>query len=238
VRPLVPALLVGLLALGACGRPSAPAPGSQRGSPGLTPLVAEAEAAFQLGQWERAARAYEQALVYAPQDLGLRYRAGVAWAHADRVEQAATAFFWVVDHGQPTQEEVRLARQWLVQAGFAPGPEASRANPGGPEEPRALGGLRGRTAWPDLEPDRPRPNLQILLEGAEAATRGRRYWAKVPLTASYEVPGIVPGRYRVMAQVGPIRLWETQVEIRAGEPTVLDLTPATSVAPADALRIR
>jgi hypothetical protein len=41
-----------------------------------------------------------------------------------------------------------------------------------------------------------------------------------------------------MAQVGPIRLWETQVEIRAGEPTVLDLTPATSVAPADALRIR
>jgi hypothetical protein len=160
---------------------------------------------------------------------------GVALARAGRVDEATTAFLWVADHGGPDREEARLARQWLVEAGLKPASARTSSGEEAARGPGPLGHLKGRTQWSGLDPARPRPNLQILLEGTDTATRGRRYWAKVPLNDPYEIAGVVPGRYRVMAQVGPIRLWDTTVEIQPDGPTLVDLTPSTSVAPPDAL---
>jgi hypothetical protein len=56
------------------------------------------------------------------------------------------------------------------------------------------------------------------------------------LNEPYQIARVVPGRYRVIAQVGPIRLWDTTADVREGQPTVLDLAQATSVASKDALR--
>jgi hypothetical protein len=224
------------VAVAGCQQPPAPAPRTDSTTPSVDQLQAEGDARFERGDYEGAARAYEQALLYDPQNVALRYLAGVALARAGRLDEATAAFLWVTDHGRPDREEVRLARQWLAEAGV----KAASARPSSgdraaaPGDPGPSGQLKGRTQWSGLDPAR-RPNLQILLEGDDPATRGRRYWAKVPLNEPYEIAGVVPGRYRVMAQVGPVRLWDTTVDIKPEGPTLVDLTPSTSVAPPDAL---
>ncbi len=222
-----------VLTLAACGGPPA-GRAPQPAAPTVERLRAEGDERLGRRDWAGAVRAYEQALLYAPDDVHARYRLGIALAHLERTEEAVTAFTWVADHGAPDSEEVRVAREWLVAAGVRPAARAA-AGPAA-EEPSPGGGLEGRTEWKNLDPGRPRPGLQILLEGDEPVTRGRRYWTKVPLNDPYRIPGIVPGRYRLMAQVGPFRLWDTTVVVQDGGPTRVDLTPATSVAPPDVLR--
>jgi hypothetical protein len=202
-------------------------------------LRAEGDSALKVRDWTAAARAYEQALIYEPPHLAVRYGRAIALSHLDRRDEAITAFLWVVDNAPLTAEESRVARQWLVEAGVRPPPEAaaSAAASGDTAQEAAAGGrLRGKTQWTSLEPGVGPPQLQILLEGDDSATQGRRYWAKVKLNDPYEIAKVVPGRYRMSAQVGPIRLWDTSVTVADGNPTVLDLTPATSIAPANALR--
>jgi TPR repeat len=236
VRWSLPALLVLLVAGAGCQQAPTSAPRTDSATPSVDQLRAEGDARFKRGDYEGAVRAYEQALLYDPQNVELRYLAGVALARAGRANEATAAFLWVVDHGHPDNDEVRLARQWLAEAGLKPvsGRPSSGDGAAAPGDPGPAGQLKGRTQWSGLDPAR-RPNLQILLEGEEPATRGRRYWAKVPLNEPYEIAGIVPGRYRVMAQVGPVRLWDTTVEIKPESPTLVDLTPSTSVAPPEAL---
>jgi len=58
--------------------------------------------------------------------------------------------------------------------------------------------------------------------------------ARTRLGQPYTIASVPEGRYRLMAQVGPVRLWETSVQVTAGKETVLDLAPETSpVSPRD-----
>jgi hypothetical protein len=237
VRRTPGVLLVLLVAVTGCQQGPTPAPGTGTAASSVAQLRGEGDARLRRGDYRGAARAYEQALLYAPQNVAIRYLAGVALARAGRTEEATAAFLWVTDHGRSDREEVRLARQWLVEAGVRPAPArtSSAEEAAAPRGPSPLGQLNGRTEWSGLDPARARPNLQVLLEGDDTATRGRRYWARVPLNEPYEITGIVPGRYRVMAQVGSIRLWDTKVEIQPDGPTLVDLIPSTTVASPDAL---
>ncbi|HXG02425.1 MAG TPA: hypothetical protein VNO23_03280, partial [Candidatus Binatia bacterium] len=90
----------------------------------------------------------------------------------------------------------------------------------------------------ELDPDRPRPWLQILLVGEEGEARGRRYGARTRLNDPYRIERVAAGRYRLMAQVGPVRLWDTPVTVPERGAAVVDLTPSTAVAPPEALRPR
>jgi tetratricopeptide (TPR) repeat protein len=238
LRRWLPAFFIGLAAAAGCASPPGPtsAPRASTPAPTASELGAEGDARFKRGDYAGAAHAYEQILRSYPKSVRIRYLLGVALAQADRVKEATAAFLWVVDHGRPDREEVRLARQWLAEARVTPTASATAAHTAqapAPGPPGAQGQLTGRTQWDD--PEHRRLSLQIVLEGNDRTTRGQRYWTKVLLNEPYEIAGVPPGRYRAMAQVGPIRLWDTWVDIKAEGPTVLDLTPANSIASPDAL---
>jgi len=184
--------------------------------------------------WEGALRVYQAALAAQPDDLDVRYGVAIALSQLDRAEEATHAFAWVVQHGSPDQESVRVARQWLASARPATAePPAERAATS--DDGRAVGTVRGRTEGFNPTPG-PTATLRILLEGDEAGNRDQRYWAKARLNDRYEISDVVPGGYRLRAQLGPVRLWETRVVVERGRPTVVDLTRATAVASIEALR--
>jgi hypothetical protein len=234
-RRWLPVLVIGLTAAAGCGNPPRPAPAPRvaEAAPSVKQLRAQGDAHLKRGDHAGAARAYERILRSYPKSLRIRYLLGVALAQADRVREATAAFLWVVDHGRPDRDEVRLARQWLAAARVTPTASGGIAPAPAPGKPGTPGQLTGRTQWAD--PERRRLGLQILLVGDDPATRGQRYWTKVLLNEPYEISGVAPGRYRAMAQVGPIRLWDTLVDVKPEGPTILDLTPSTSIAPLDAL---
>lgn len=229
---LVMAVVVALLG---CQRAQ---PAATRTPPPATAaeLQAEGDGLRAAGDLDGALSAYRGALARAPEDLLLRYLVALTLAELDRYEEAVAAFTWVVEHGAPGREEVALARQWLQTAPpsqavatpvEAPGPEAA---------PVASGGqLRGRTEWTRLDPGRPVPRLQLLLVGQGASASGLRYGTRLALNESYEFAGVAPGEYRLVGQVGMIRLWDLRVSVKDGQPTVVDLTEATAVAAPDAL---
>jgi hypothetical protein len=77
-------------------------------------------------------------------------------------------------------------------------------------------------------------SLQILLQGDDDFTRDRIIPARTRLGEPYTLDRVPPGSYRLTAQVGMIRLWDTRVTVQPGRETALDLTEATSpVSPAE-----
>lgn len=230
------ALLALVLTLAACENASPARSPRGEARVGFEQLRAAGDAWLAQRDWEGAVEAYRSALVYDPESLAVRYALGVALAYLERVDEAVTAFTWVADHGPAGREEVKIARQWLVEAGIRVPSAPASASVSPADTPAAPGRLEGRTEWTALDPSRSRLQAQILLEGDEPATTGRRYWARAPLNEPYRVSVTAPGRYRVMVQVGPVRLWDTTVLVEEGRATRLDLTPATSSAPPDVLR--
>jgi hypothetical protein len=221
--------------------PAPPSPPRTELAPTFAALRADGDARLAAKDWAGAALAYDQALVYQPSSVPVRYGRAIALSYLDRRDEAVTAFLWVVDNAPLTSEESRVARQWLVSAGVRtmPAPKIPVPQPAvseGAEAVRPGGRVKGKTQWTELERGAQRLTLQILMEGDEAVTEGRYYGTRVRLNEPYEIAGISPGRYRLSAQVGPIRLWDTRIVVNEGTPAVLDLTPATSIAPANALR--
>jgi hypothetical protein len=81
--------------------------------------------------------------------------------------------------------------------------------------------------------------VQIQLVADDGSPQGcRRYGATFRLGDPYRFAGVTPGSYRLRARVGDTLLWDTSVSVEEGRPTVLNLTPATSVASPDALRLQ
>jgi tetratricopeptide (TPR) repeat protein len=235
-----PALVLAAAAFGAvlavtgCDRPRVSAPAT---TPALaTDDLRDGDAALARADWPAAIAAYHRAIDRDPGAVKARYGLAVALSHLERNDEAADAFQWVVEHAGSATEEARIATQWLASRRGSAGPAVAAKSE--EDESGPVGRLEGRTEWRDLDPERPKPNLQLLLESEDPASDRRRYWAKTRLNDRYEFPRVAPGRYRLVAQVGPIRLWEARTVVREGQPTVLDLTSATSVAPADALRPR
>ena len=185
--------------------------------------------------WDGAFRAYQTALAVQPDSLDVRYGLAIALSQLDRADEAAQAFTWVVQHGSPDEEPVRVARQWLASAARPSAGEATSPRAAASDDGRVLGAVRGRTEWSNLTPGTV-AKLQILLEGDDGGNRDRRYWAKARLNEPYEITDVAPGGYRLKAQVGHVRLWETRVVVERERPAIVDLTRATAVAPAEALR--
>jgi len=223
-------------ALSACTGPDTPpvAPPTASPAPPVDALRARGDERLARGHWEGAAGAYREALAQRPDDGAVRYRLAVALANLDRVDEAEPEFRWVVEHDAPGAEEVQIAREWLA----ALRPAAAERPEAGTEAAGPEGRLEGRTEWAALEPGRSRPRLQLLLTPTDGRGGGRRYGARALLGEPYRFTGVAPGRYRLTAQVGMTRLWDTTVEVQAGKTATVNLTPATSVASPNALRLQ
>jgi tetratricopeptide (TPR) repeat protein len=238
-------LLVAIAALGpACQSSAPPAPAPTASTPDLATLRARGDAHLALGEYEAAATAYQEAIGLDGASQALRHRLGVALARLGRLDEAAAAFRWVADNAPVASEEARIARQWLAEREGGDKAASKRADrpavemAAAPADAANSGRVAGRTEWADVDPAAVRPSLQLILEGDTPDTKGRRYAARTPLGDPYSFANVAPGRYRLMAQVGPIRLWDTRIDVKPGGPTAVDLLPATSIAPRDALRIR
>jgi len=93
------------------------------------------------GDHEGAARLYSEAVREAPGDVSLWYALGAALHRLRRWREAGEAFEYVMGHGRPDSQEVRLARLWLERGRIgrerAPAEELLDPEGSGPAEARA-----------------------------------------------------------------------------------------------------
>ncbi len=223
-------LAAGVLA--GCGRADPPPPAAVAPS-NWTALRQAGHALAARGDYEAAVGRYREALRQAPDDQVTHYGLAVALSHLDRRNEAIEEFRWVVARGASGDPEVRAATEWLRAAGAlvrAPGAPTTEAPPvtvpADVYEP--AGSVRGATVWPGVTPESRPLQLQILLQGDDSFNRGRLVQGRTRLGAPYSLPRVPAGAYRLMAQVGAMRLWDTRVTVEPDRELLLDLTPATS----------
>src|SRR3972149_6086536 len=104
------------------GGGAVPAPVEPRSTPSALSVTHQAEALAARGDYEGAWRLYYRALETAPEDVSLWYGLGVVLSHLDQQQEAEVAFQYVVRHGRPDSEGVRVARGGLVSAGVLAAP--------------------------------------------------------------------------------------------------------------------
>jgi tetratricopeptide repeat protein len=234
--------LVGLaLASGCSAPPTTPAPAA---SVALSPSPREeGDLLARRGDYAGAVAKYQEAVRAAPNDVALRFALGSALSQLDRHAETTEQFRWVVQHGAPGQQEVVMARQWLAapQRGSGAGSSGRQAltvSPatgaeGQPASP-GVGSIKGKTAWPGVDPDAKNVSLELRFSGDDPATTGKNYRLHIGLGRPYTMSDLPAGAYRVVGRSGGTKLWETKVVVGAGTETALDLTDANSaVGPKD-----
>ena len=236
--------LVGLLGLalvsGCSTPPTTPAPAVSVASSSRE----EGDLLASRGDYGGAVTKYRAALEATPNDVALRFALGSALSQLGRHAETTEQFRWVVQHGAPGQQEVVMARQWLAGpqrgsgAGTSSGRQAVTVSPaagaGGQPASPGVGSIKGKTAWPGVDPDAKNVSLELRFSGDDPATTGQSYRLHIGLGRPYAMSDLPAGAYRVVGRSGGIKLWETKVVVGAGTETALDLTDANSaVAPKD-----
>jgi hypothetical protein len=239
---LAPVALLGLALASGCSRPptttSAPAPSVVSSSREQGDVLARG------GDHAGAVAKYREALQATPDDVGLRFALGSALSQLDRRAEAIEQFRWVVEHGQPGQQEVAMARQWLASAseqastaGSSSGRQDVTVSPAPGEDGQpapGVGSIKGKTAWPSVNPDSQPVALELRFNGDDEATTGKNYRLHIGLGRPYSMSDLPAGAYRVVGRSGGIKLWEQRVVVGAGKETALDLSEANSaVTPKD-----
>jgi tetratricopeptide (TPR) repeat protein len=200
------------------------------GPDAIAHLKASGDELAQRGENEQALKIYQSALRREPNDLGVRYATAIVLSRLNRRDEAIAAFKWVVVNGLPQSEPVRHAESWLRDEGALTGTaEPIAAQDRWPTSAR----LHGRVTWTDLDPSQATPRVHVIIEGTDASNKGKVYTTAVELNADYEFPSVQPGSYRLTAQSRLVRLWDTNVVIQEGDPTILNLEQSSSVAPAN-----
>lgn len=190
------------------------------------------------GQYEAALAVYEEALRQEPNDVAVRYAVATTLALLNRRTEAIEAFKWVAANGLPNSDLVDRAETWLRAAG-ALGTTAAITTPTEPatdkpaDRPETQSLLRGHITWSKVDPSRPAPRVHLRLEGTDPSNKGLVYNAVGTLNGDYEFASVQPGAYRLTAQspLSVVRLWEMNVTVYDGAPTVLDLSETTSLSP-------
>jgi len=239
IERLAPVALLGLALASGCSRPptttSAPAPSTVSSSREQGDVLARG------GDHAGAVAKYREALQATPDDVGLRFALGSALTQLDRRDEAIEHFRWVIEHGQPGQQEVAMARQWLASASEQESSSSRRdvtmsSGPGAEGQPGSpgVGSIKGKTAWPSVNPDSQPVALELRFNGDDEATTGKNYRLHIGLGRPYSMSDLPAGAYRVVGRSGGIKLWEQRVVVGAGKETALDLSEANSaVTPKD-----
>jgi tetratricopeptide (TPR) repeat protein len=189
---------------------------------GLAPAQ-EAAALAEVGDYEGAWRLYDAALQSAPEDVSLWYALGVALSRLDQREETEVAFRFVVDHGKPDSEEVRLARQWLVAAGvLAPQVAFSAATAAGEAIP-GTAAVKGKATWGEPEAGRQPLEVRLVLQGVGGTAEGNRFTKRVPLGQAFRFDRLPAGSYRLVGSAAGHRVWDLTLSVEDGSESSLDL---------------
>jgi tetratricopeptide (TPR) repeat protein len=230
------ALALAVLAASLSGCQQSPPPSTPRASTPEAKTVASLKARgdelSQRGQYDGALAVYEEALRQEPNDVALRYAVATTLASLNRRAEATEAFRWVAVNGLPNSELVDRAETWLRAAGAittATEPVADKPV----DRPVTETRLRGHITWANVDPARPAPRVHLRLEGADPSNKELVYNTTGTLNGDYDFTSVQPGAYRLTAQspLIAVRLWEMNVTVSDGGPTVLDLSEASSLSP-------
>jgi tetratricopeptide (TPR) repeat protein len=234
LRRTAVALAVLAASLSGC-KQSPPASAPRASTPeakSVASLKARGDELSQRGQYDGALAVYEEALRQEPNDVALRFAVATTLALLNRRAEATEAFRWVAVNGLPNTELVDRAETWLRGAGAittATEPVADKPV----DRPVTETRLRGHITWANVDPERPAPRVHLRLEGADPSNKELVYNTTGTLNGDYEFTSVQPGAYRLTAQspLIAVRLWEMNVTVSDGGPTVLDLSEASSLSP-------
>jgi tetratricopeptide (TPR) repeat protein len=225
-RSAIVLLGAAVLVLAACQRP---APVPPQASPDI---AAQALAALERGDYERAADLYRQALQGAPESLPLHYGLAIAASHLELREEAIREFRWVLERGGEGSPEVVTARGWLARVGALPRPPSATA-----QEARRDGqaSLSGRALFAEgKEAPKPVGQLLLLLVGQpDSPASEARYRLRTEEDGGFRFENVTPGTYMLTNRLAGQPIWRLRVELKGGEGATLDLTPANSVQARD-----
>jgi hypothetical protein len=241
--------LLAALAAGCQGAPPPPeavAPAADETVPvsAAAAAAAQGDALMREGHYAAAAAQYRRAVAAEPDAVSHRFALGSAYSYLDRHRDAAELFTWVVKHADPAGEVHRAARRWLASAGVpvrdptgeAPAGSEAEAS-AGPEDPSAetplVGGrLVGSSEWPGIDPAVRAVSGEMALSGIEGATETVKRFRPIRLGGRYHFHDLAPGKYRLVVRMAhhpeDVTLWDETVMVADGEPTELNLTPATA----------
>jgi tetratricopeptide (TPR) repeat protein len=218
------AALVWLGAIAGCGQgPAAPAAATAPRDP-----MAEAVEAMARSDYAAAAALLRRVIERSPDRLDAHYRLAVCASYLDLTEEATREFEWVLAHGPADAPEVRIAREWLAARRGSGTSETAAAAATAPDPARAS--LSGRVTWEENGVARPRPWLRLFLQGIKGTPVEDEFFrAQTDENGAYQITGIPPGEYRLTDRGSGTTTWRLRVTLKAGQSTVLDLTPANSV---------
>lgn len=215
------------------GAVPAPAP---RPAPSVGSLAQQAEVLAAQGAYEGAWGLYYQALEATPEDVSLWYALGVTLSHLNQRKETEQAFQYVVRHGSPNSEEVRLARRWLVSAGVLGERVAFTVAADPVVDARGdKTAVKGKVTWGAPESNRPPLKANIVLEGLNGSAQDKRFSTRVTVGQSYRFERLPAGSYRVIGGAAGHRLWDLTLTVEDGRGVVLDLGKDNSNSPDVAL---
>ncbi len=201
-------------------------------------LAQQAKAMADLGDYEKAWDLYYRALQAAPEDIALWYGLGVTLSHLNKLKETEEVFQYVLRHGRPDSEEVRVARGWLVSAGVLVKPAVFTVTPAPVADARGnadKAAVRGTVAWSTPEPGRPPLTVRLLLHGLNGLAEGKRFYARAALGESYRFERLPPGSYHLIGAAARQHLWDLTLSVEDGREVVLDLNKDNSSTPTVAL---
>jgi hypothetical protein len=221
--------LLAVVALTACGSPP-PA------SKAEYDIAAEAMKAFDTGDWALAGRLLREAIATQPASLRLHYSLAVTDTHLQLQDEAIREFRWVLAN-HPGTPEAEAARNWLRAAGALPsGGDATASSSTDPANPTAkdpdLGdsSVRGQVTWNEGAPPVNLTRLQLFLKGLNnTPTKDVHLVLRTDEEGRFEFKHVPAGTYKLTNRIAGEPLWRVRVDVPAGQPTSVDLTPQNSL---------
>jgi hypothetical protein len=223
------------LALAGCLGSSTPEPAVPSVGTLTAKLKAEGDALMAQKAYDQAVVKYQTALNQAPNDIPLHFALAVALSHLPRREETVENFRIVMTRGTPGSHEVKIAREWLMNAGELEGYETATAAPTTTEATDKVkkGKVFGKIRWQDIEPHTRMVHIRITLTGDDVETRDVKLGREFMMGRVYEFRDVPAGSYRLVAEVGGTTMWGMTVAVPAQQETVIDLTDSNAAVPKD-----
>jgi hypothetical protein len=197
--------------------------------------LAEAREAMRRREYRVALELLRKAVARRPADFEAHYRFGVSASHLHQSEEASREFEWVVAHGKPGAQEVRIAHDWLASR-TAPRTVPAVAERALPvvSEVRAptpgLASLEGRAVGTDGG----KPRLQLFLKGVTGTPVQNEYHAlRTDQQGNFRFVDVVPGEYMLTNAVAGPPAWRLRASLVKDQHLVLDLSPENQASVRD-----